>query len=161
MEFILVDEQGKEQFYSILEKLKNDNLENANVLSKSYTDYVGDGWHDNPIYEEAMRKNRMIDESINKMLQQEKLLKIVSDKYNDKCVNINDIVEVEFIYSDDDKEIEKLKLTGKFIPDTDLEIKEVTLNSPVGKAIYKKKIGECSSYTVLDREVKIRIIGRG
>ena len=161
MEFILVDEQGKEQFYSILEKLKNDNLENANVLSKSYTDYVGDGWHDNPIYEEAMRKNRMIDESINKMLQQEKLLKIVSDKYNDKCVNINDIVEVEFIYSDDDKEIEKLKLTGKFIPDTDLEIKEVTLNSPVGKAIYKKKIGECSAYTVLDREVKIRIIGRG
>ena len=161
MEFILVDEQGKEQFYSILEKLKNDNLENANVLSKSYTDYVGDGWHDNPIYEEAMRKNRMIDENINKMLQQEKLLKIVSDKYNDKCVNINDIVEVEFIYSDDDKEIEKLKLTGKFIPDTDLEIKEVTLNSPVGKAIYKKKIGECSSYTVLDREVKIRIIGRG
>lgn len=160
MEFILVDEQGKEQFYSILEKLKNDNIENANVLSKSYTDYVGDGWHDNPIYEEAMRKNRMIDESINKMLQQEKLLKIVNDKYKDECVNINDIVEVEFIYSDDDKEIEKLKLTGKFIPDTDLEIKEVTLNSPVGKAIYKKEIGECSSYTVLDKEVKIRIIGR-
>lgn len=37
---------------------------------------------------------------------------------------------------------------------------EVTLNSPIGKVIYKKKIGETCFYKVGDKEVKVRIIER-
>lgn len=158
MEEILVNEEGRKQFYDKLEKLRNLSLSYANTLSKSYSDYVGDGWHDNPVYEEAMRKNRMIDEEINKMQNQEKRLKCVIDKKDPSYVNIDDILSIEFINVVDDKGIENIKLTGKFIPDTDLEINEITLNSPIGRAIYKKKIGETCSYQVGDNNVKIRII---
>ena len=158
MDDILVNEEGRQQFYDKLENLKELSTSNANTLSKSYNDYVGDGWHDNPVYEEAMRKNRMIDDDIKKMLIEEKILKIIEDKYDKNVVNIDDIIKIEFIYSQDDREFEIIKLTGKYIPNTDLEIKEITLNSPIGRAIYKKKIGEIYSYKVGDNNVSIRIV---
>ena len=158
MDEILVNDEGRKQFYDKLESLKNLSTSNANAMSKSYSDYVGDGWHDNPLYEEAMRKNRMIDEEIREMLKQEKKLKCIDDTKDSNYVNIDDIITIEFIYSDDDREIDKIKLTGKFIPDTDLEIKEITLNSPIGRAIYKKKIGEICSYQVGSNSVSIKII---
>ncbi len=160
MDDILVNEEGYKQFYEKLESLRESNLSNANVMSQSYKDFVGDGWHDNPIYEEAVRKNRMIDVEINKMLEQEKKLKLINDIQDSSCVNIDDIIRVEFIYLDGEKEIEDIKLTGKFIPDTDLEIKEISLNSPIGKAIYKKKIGETCSYQVGNNSINIRIVER-
>ena len=158
MKEILVDKEGYNQFFEKLENLKNESTSNANTLSKSFNDYVGDGWHDNPVYEEAMRKSRMIDDDIQKMLDQQKYLKVVEDDYNESLVNINDIVEIEYIYSKDDKETEIIKLTGKYIPNTDLQIKEITLNSPVGKTIYKKKLNETYSYNVGNNTVNIRII---
>lgn len=160
MSEILVDKEGYNQFFEKLENLKESSTSNANTLSKSFNDYVGDGWHDNPVYEEAMRKSRMIDDDIQKMLDQQKYLKVVEDDYNDNLVNINDIVEIEYIYSKDDKETEIIKLTGKYIPNTDLEIKEITLNSPIGKAMYKKKIGEECSYNVGNNDIKLKIIKR-
>ena len=160
MDEILVNVEGYKQFYNKLEELKDSSTANANVLSKAFNDYVGDGWHDNPAYEEAMRINRMIDNDILRMLEQTKKLKVIDDKYDPKLVNIDDVVNIEFIYSENDIEKEIIKLTGKYIPNMDLEIKEVTLNSPIGKAIYKKKIGNICSYQVGNNEIKIRIIER-
>lgn len=160
MEYILLDEEGKKQFYEKFEELKDSSNNNGNELSKSFNDYVGDGWHDNPLYEEAMRRNRMIDEDIKKMLNEEKYLKVINDVYDENLVNINDIVKVEFIYSEDDKEEEIIKLTGKYIPNIDQKVQEITLNSPIGKAIYRKKIGDNCFYMVDDRKIKIRIIER-
>lgn len=160
MDDILVNEEGYKQFYEKMDSLRESNLSNANMMSQSYKDFIGDGWHDNPIYEEAVRKNRMIDVEINKMLEQEKKLKLINDIQDSSCVNIDDIIRVEFIYLDGEKEIEDIKLTGKFIPNTDLEIKEISLNSPIGKAIYKKKIGETCSYQVGNNSINIRIVER-
>jgi len=158
MDEILVNEEGLKQFYDKLDSLKDLSLSNANTLSKSYNDYVGDGWHDNPEYEEAMRRNRMIDGEIYRMLKQEKKLKCINDVKCYDCVNIDDIIVLEFIYSDGYKEIDNIKLTGKFVPNTDLEIKEITLNSPIGRTIYKKKIGETCSYQVGNNNINIKII---
>ena len=160
MDEILVNEEGYNQFYQKLEELNNSSTANANVLSKSYNDYVGDGWHDNPVYEEAMRKNRMIYNDILKMLEPKQRLKIINDKYDSKLININDIADIEFIYSVDDKERDLIKLTGKYIPNMDSDVKEVTLNSPIGKAIYKKKVGDVCSYTANDKIIKIKIVGK-
>ena len=40
----------------------------------------------------------------------------------------------------------------------DLEIKEITLNSPIGKAIYKKKLENICWYEVGNNKIKIRIV---
>ena len=158
MDYILLSEEGKKQFYDKLEQIKEKTTKNGNELSKSFNDYVGDGWHDNPLYEEAMRKNRMIDEELKKMLNEEKQIKLIDEDYGDKFVNINDTIKIEFIYSDDESEAEIIKLTGKYIPNTELEIVEITLNSPIGKAILGKKIGKECFYTVDNNKVKLRII---
>lgn len=54
MEEILVDSDGRCQYYEELEKLKNLSLINSSVGSESYTSSVGDGWHDNFAFEESM-----------------------------------------------------------------------------------------------------------
>lgn len=158
MDKILVSEEGYNQFFEKLESLKKSRENNAHDLSKSYNDYVGDGWHDNPMYEEAMRKSRMIDDDIQKMLNQQKNLEIIKDEYKEDLVNLNDIVMLEFLYPNNDKEVEMIKLTGKFIPNLDLDIQEITLNSPVGNAIYKKKVGKKYSCLINNQEIIIYII---
>lgn len=154
---ILVDEEGYKQYYDKLENLKKSCLANANTLSQSCKDAVGDGWHDNPAYEEAMRISRMIDDDIQKMLDNQKYLKIVKKGNFDKnMVDIGDVLNVKMIYSDNEEEVETIKLTGKYIPNFDFN--EISLNSPLGQAIYKKKIGEMCSYSVNGATISVIIL---
>lgn len=147
MKEILVTEEGYTQFYEKLEKLKIDRLNNAKSISEACNDAVGDGWHDNPAYEEAMRRGRMIEDNIQKMLYEQNNLKIVSNGEKKKdIVDVGDILIARLKYSDNSEDVERIKLTGKYMPNTDLN--EISLNSPIGKAIYKKKIGDICSYSV-------------
>lgn len=157
MKEILVDEDGYNQFFEEFEKLKVSLTSNAAHGSEVYADAVGDGWHDNFAYEEAMRQEKMIQTKILEMTRQKDLLKLIDTiPYSDDYVCIGDKIEVSIRYSNDDSEIETIKLTGKFRPDDDLN--EVSLNSPIGKAIYKQKIGDIISYKVNDKNIEVKII---
>jgi len=46
-------------------------------------------------------------------------------------------------------------LTGKYIPNID---DEITLNSPLGRAIFKKKIDSINEYKVNDKVIKVKLI---
>lgn len=160
MKEILVNNEGYSQFFEELEKLKNSLVSNASSGSEAYNDAVGDGWHDNFAYEEVMRQERGITNKINDMIKQKPFLKIIEDEeYIEDIVNINDIVEVLIKYSEDDAEKEHLKLTGKYSPNTnDINgIKEISLNSPIGKAIYKKKINSSAFYDVGKNKIEVFI----
>lgn len=80
MEKILVDEIGYEQFFDELNKLKILFSNNASDGSQAYNDAVGDGWHDNFAFEEAMRKGRNIATRIDKMLAEQHKLKKLKNK---------------------------------------------------------------------------------
>lgn len=156
---IIVDDEGYKQFIDEMEKLKMISLSIASNGSEAYLDAVGDGWHDNFAFEESMRESRVIACKINKMIEEKKNLKVIKKKTLGKdIVNINDTIKVLFTYSEDDSEIEIIKLTGKYIPNTDMEIKEITLNSPIGKVIYGKRIGTINEYKVNDRVISIKIM---
>ena len=133
MEEILVDDEGRCQYYEELEKLKNLSLINSSVGSESYTSSVGDGWHDNFAFEESMR------ESV-------------------KIASIGDILTVLVIYDEDDKEEYTIKLTGKYLPNTDSLINEISLNSPIGRCIYLKNIYDDIYYYVNDKRIDIKVI---
>ena len=60
MKEILVNIEGYNQFFDEFEKLNNSLTSNAAHGSEVYADAVGDGWHDNFAYEDAMRKEKMI-----------------------------------------------------------------------------------------------------
>ncbi len=159
MEEILVDENGYKQFFEELKKLEELSLSNSSLGSEAYKDAIGDGWHDNFAFEESMRESRAIASRIDDLLAKQQYLKIVddSDKKED-LVNIGDKVNINIKYSDDDMENEVVTLTGKYIPNTDNEANEISLNSPLGKVLYKAKIGTSVSYSVGDSDVYITIL---
>jgi len=161
MNEILVDENGYNQYLELLEELKQTSLLNASVGSEACCDAVGDGWHDNFAFEETMRESRIIAARIDKMMSEKKYLKIVKPiKLGDEFINIGDTFKVEFKYGTDDIEIEQLTLTGKYKPNTDLTIKEISLNSPIGKAVYKQKVNSTISYCANGNKIEITILNK-
>lgn len=162
MKDILVNTEGFNQYYEELNRLKDMSLSIASIGSESYADAVGDGWHDNFAFEDTMRESRKIASRINKMLEDEKYLKIVDKKSNsDDIIDIGDILKIKVIYDIDDIEEYTIKLTGKYMIDNNAKIKEVSLNSPIGRSIYLKSINDNDiCYYVNDKKISIKIINK-
>ena len=162
MKDVLVDTEGFNQYYEELNRLKDLSLSIASIGSESYADAVGDGWHDNFAFEDTMRESRKIASRINKMLEDEKYLKIVDKKSNsDDIIDIGDIIKIKVIYDIDDIEEYTIKLTGKYMIDNNAKIKEVSLNSPIGRSIYLKNINDDDiGYYVNDKKTSIKIINK-
>ena len=162
MKDILVDTERFNQYYEELNKLKDLSLSIASMGSESYADAVGDGWHDNFAFEDTMRESRKIASRIDKMLEDEKYLKIVDKKRtSDDIIDIGDILTIRVIYDIDDIEEYTIKLTGKYMIDNNAKIKEVSLNSPIGRSIYLKNINDDDiGYYVNDKKISIKIIRR-
>ena len=160
MKDVLVDIDGFNQYYEELNRLKDISLSIASIGSESYADAVGDGWHDNFAFEDTMRESRKIASRIDKMLEDEKNLKIVDKKRtSDDIIDIGDILMIRVIYDIDDIEEYTIKLTGKYMIDNDAKIKEVSLNSPIGRSIYLKSINDNDThYYVNDKKISIKII---
>ena len=118
MKDVLVDTDGFNQYYEELNRLKDISLSIASIGSESYADAVGDGWHDNFAFEDTMRESRKIASRINKMLEDEKYLKIVDKKStSDDIIDTGDILKIKVIYDIDDIEEYTIKLTGKYMID--------------------------------------------
>ena len=161
MKNVLVDTDGFNQYYEELNRLKDISLSIANIGSESYADAVGDGWHDNFAFEDTMRESRKIASRINKMLEDEKYLKIVDRKRtSDDIIDIGDILKIKVIYDIDDIEEYTIKLTGKYMIDNNAKIKEISLNSPIGRSIYLKNINDDIGYYVNDKKTSIKIINK-
>ena len=161
MKDVLVDTDGFNQYYEELNRLKDISLSIASIGSESYADAVGDGWHDNFAFEDTMRESRKIASRINKMLEDEKYLKIVDKKSNsDDIIDVGDILKIKVIYDIDDIEEYTIKLTGKYMIDNNAKIKEISLNSPIGRSIYLKNINDNIGYYVNDKKISIKIINK-
>lgn len=162
MKDVLVDTEGFNQYYEELNRLKDLSLSIASIGSESYADAVGDGWHDNFAFEDTMRESRKIASRINKMLEDEKYLKIVDRKRtSDDIIDIGDILKIKVIYDIDDIEEYTIKLTGKYMIDNNAKIKEISLNSPIGRSIYLKNINDDDiCYYVNDKKISIKIINK-
>ena len=161
MQEILVDINGYNQFFQELDRLQEISRQNSALGSEVYQNAVGDGWHDNFAFEESMRESRMITKRIDDLLEKKEKLKIINDLDKKiELVYLCDTVDVEIKYSDDDIEREIITLTGNYIPNTNNSLNEITLNSPIGKAIFKAKIGTSVSYYVEDNEIFITLISK-
>lgn len=161
MRDVLVDTDGFNQYYEELNRLKDISLSIASIGSESYADAVGDGWHDNFAFEDTMRESRKIASRINKMLEDEKYLKIVDKKSNsDDIIDVGDILKIKAIYDIDDIEEYTVKLTGKYMINNNAKIKEISLNSPIGRSIYLKNINDDIGYYVNDKKTSIKIINK-
>ncbi len=154
---IYLNHEGVAQFETILEKKKQELLLNSNASSQSIQNAVGDGWHDNFETEEARRDEYKISHAIEKLLKVSQEIELVEEKKIKDVVCINDIVKVTIYYNENDFETSMIKLTGKYLPEPNEQYEEITLNSPLGKSIYLKKIPSITTYEVEERKIKVQI----
>lgn len=154
MDSILVDHDGYNQFMKIFNSLENKIQDISNDGTEACDNDPGNGWHDNFSFEAIVENSRQLQYQLNQMKKDKTKLRIIDEKNVDKVIHINDVITIKFIYDDNDYDIDNIKLTGKYIPNNN----ETTLNSPLGKTIYNRKINDKLEYKVNDKIIKIEIL---
>ena len=153
---ILVDKKGYQQLLDEIDKIELE-LINIGKEKGEATDDAGNSTHDNFSYEQAKVQEEMALVRLGKA--KERLNRaVIVEKSNDlDIVDIDDYVRLELnIFGDIEEEI--IKLIGGTPETDDLEYTEASINSPLGIAIYKKRIGEDFSYSVRDNVINGKII---
>lgn len=146
-----VDEKGYNELENKIASLK-EKLNNLYAQQKQSMETVKDAWHSTDLSDIAERK-ALIEQEIYDYTTKLKNAIIVSSEKEKDIVDLNDIVvlNVTFkgdnVYFDDGEEEMIVKLVGTD-GNFDKDITEVSINSPLGSSIYKKHIGEKTSYKI-------------
>lgn len=84
-------------------------------------------------------------------------LQIIEESFDTNVINIDDVVTVRL----EGEEPEKVKLVGG-VPDISREggIICITINSPLGNALYKKQVGDVVSYIVKQNQFNVEILAK-
>lgn len=109
--------------------------------------YQGDNWHDNPTLYQTEAQERTLMVEISEMKQRLQNVEIVENLGDESLIDIGDIVRVDIIFAEDDREEEIFKLIAT-TPSIDAEIEEVSINSPIGAAVYHKKVRATLQHTM-------------
>ena len=151
-----LNKQGYDEFLKAIEE-KEKQLAAVRMYKGTDAIYQGDNWHDNPTLYQTEAQERALMVEISEMKQKLQNIEIVESLGNESLIDIGDIVRVDIIFNEGNRKEEVFKLIASS-PSFDSEIKEVTINSPIGVAIYHKKVGDFATYKVRDKVFKIEII---
>jgi len=149
------DKEGYEKYLEEIDKIKEE-LRIVNAGRKNAVDdSIGDDWNYAEFEDIESKKARLTSE-LNRRYDELSRIVIVEKHNKEDQIDIDDIVEVNMIFSEDDSEEMIFKLVGK---DANLkaEIAEISINSPLGMSVYKKRVGETCVYTVGNRDVSVFI----
>lgn len=155
-ERIKLTKEGLEKLKLKLELLKKEFQANEKAMTESCHNSSGDGPHDNAEFEELLRNERMLVGEINSLQERIKNVEIVKiQNLDDNTVNIDDFIDINLVFDDDDQEKMIVQLVGEEASALD---DKVSINSPLGKAIYGHKIGETVSYSVNNNEIHVDLL---
>lgn len=152
-----LNSKGYEDYKSEIESKKKQLLELGKFKGEVAVE-CGDVWHDNHTFEQVEIQERALIRTINDMTENLKNAIIVDEEKIEKnSIDIDNIVTVlmNFVDSGDEAEEVTVKLVGTASPSN---INEVTLNSPLGNAIYQKNIGDKASYEVNNSRIEVEIL---
>ena len=116
---------------TLKERLKEARREKALAIAQA----DGDSRHDNFGFEQAEIQERAVIKEINDLTRLLQDAEIVEEKANSNTVDVGSRVEMELDYGDGDVETVVLKLQP--LPSDESGV--VTLNSPIGRAIFGQK----------------------
>ena len=117
-----------------------------------------------------LRKDKKIDEANDLYKIKDELLARIEDKQNtltlvkliekqnsENILDLGDTATIELDFGDDDKETCLIKLVSvDSYTENDLEC--VSINSPLGRALYRKNIGEKTYYMVNNNKVNVTLL---
>lgn len=149
-------EEGYQKALEKLEKLKEEYAKNEVAMSKSIQDATGDGAHDNGEFESLLAKEKFLVSQINLCIKQIASASIIEIPVLEKHqVNIGGKVLLKIIYDQDDFEIDTYELVGG---DADANLQQISINSPIGKAIFGRSVGDKIPYLVGDNTFYVEIL---
>lgn len=157
---IYLDQAGYQQYLKEIEEIKDKIKKSGKQKSSAFESAVGDGWHDNFDFEEAKREELKLSGMLQSKLDGLSRIIIVEHAMESDLVDINDYVTVESSSKGENLGEMIFKLVASSIPNLDGDVFEISINSPLGKAVYQKKIGESASYIVNDRTFDVVIINK-
>ncbi len=158
MEKILLTMDGYNQYINEIEKLKNRLKDNNLSKKQAYEEAPGDGWHDNFSFEDIVRTEENLLSQIENMIKINTKIEIIKRKTNNKnIVDIGDNVRLRLTYDDGSIEEDDFELNANY---NTKHLQEISVNSPLGKAIYHKEIKKAYTYQVNDIVIKVEILDK-
>lgn len=146
MEKIYLDQDGYDNYLKELDEIREKIRNNSSDISEYMSDDAyGDTWHDNFAYEQAIKKENALFYEYKKKLEGLNYIEIVDVNTLKECVDIGAVVEIKF---DDESESEFYKITGNTVSTVENGMVAITINSPLGKNIFKKKKNESFKFEV-------------
>lgn len=139
------------------EKLKNlkKDLTDLGIYKGQTAINSGDAWHDNTDFEQTEVEERRLQRECDDLALLIREAIILEPENHNNYVTLNSVVVLEIIFEGSAKE--EIKLT---VCDMNPEMKSniVTISSPLGKCIFKQKVGFEGTYKVNTKEIKFKII---
>ena len=157
---IYLDEDGLNQCQEEIKELEKQIRQIEKDLTEAYNNAPGDGAHDNGAFEDLLMQRRMRQGEVQRRKESLKKAEIVNKGTNVELIEIGDVVRLNLIFTNDEPENLIVKLIGGIGKGNNEVIQEVSLNSPLGSAIYHRKVPDETSYPLNGDTVQVEILER-
>lgn len=150
---IYLSKKEYENFLAEISRLEN------RLLSIKSNDYLENDLEVN--IEGFNAKRREIKEELEELKNKTARIVVIDRELgSEDIIDINDYVTVKLYLEGEELEKLTFKLVGTRKPNFDQEIKEITIDSPMGKSVYQKKVGDEASYTVNKNNFQLVILSK-
>lgn len=106
---------------------------------------------------DLVRREKSILEELKDLRDKQYRIDIIGKHGDETKADIGDTLQLEIMYAPDDVEEITIELVAT-IGTSYKDLHKVSINSPLGKAIYGTSIGGISSYRVDDRKMSVHIV---
>lgn len=156
MDKIYLDQKGYDNYIKELEDIREKIQKNSSDISEfASDDAYGDGWHDNFAYEQAVQKENALLYQYHQKLEGLNKIEIIESCKNLDSVEIGSVVEIQF---EGEYDTEIYTLTGNTTSSMDDDEMSITINSPLGRSIFKKKKMDSFQYEIDSNQIRGKII---
>lgn len=156
MNILKMDKDGYEKYLEELKEIEK-KLNEVRRYKGEVAIHQGDNWHDNPTLYSTESQERGLMRQLCDMKEQLKYIQIVEKSNDEMIVDIGDVINIALSTENEQPEEMFIKLVGHK-GNFSSEINEISVNSPLGIAVYKKNVGENVSYKVNDNQFNVAIL---
>lgn len=150
---LYLDRDGYDKLLQQIDDTKEAIRKNNSERKSAFDAGAGDGW-DSPEFEEIERVHMRLTGELNSLYADMQRTIIIEKHNDDDIIDIGDVIVSDMIFSEDDKEELTFKLVGAN-GNLKAEIQEISINSPLGSSVYKKRVGDTCSYSVNGRSFSV------
>ncbi len=158
--YLYYDREGYEDILRTIDELKAKLRQNDFHRHEAYEAGNGvvrkDSSFDSSEFELLVQKEEMIMGLIDDKYKMLSRAQIIEKHNQEDYIDIGDILEVDMAYPNNEIEEYTFKLVGGD-GNFDKEMNEISINSPLGKSVYKKQVGDMCIYSVENKNISVYI----